>query len=95
MNLVTGRAFPRAIWLNCALGTVSCLGLVVATNALFLGDWFRIIMGITGGGLAGGWLLRRMFKDEGADIDGPETPGTAVDDPRIPQDQILEVKPAT
>jgi SSS family solute:Na+ symporter len=72
INLVPAGASLKGVWLNCTLGTVACLGLVLTTNALFLGDWLKIVFGVAGGGLAGGWLIQRMFNDEDGEISGAE-----------------------
>lgn len=46
---------------NSFLGIGACLGLVLATNALFAGDWPRLAGGLIAAGGMGIWLVRRMF----------------------------------
>jgi solute:Na+ symporter, SSS family len=43
------------------LGIVASLGLVLATNAIFVGDWPRFGISVGVGGVAGVWLLRRIL----------------------------------
>jgi Na+/proline symporter len=47
--------------INSLLGTLACLGLVLATNAIFVGDWLRVAGGLAAAGLLGAWLVQRMF----------------------------------
>lgn len=47
---------------STVLGVAACLGLVLATNALFVGDWFRLAGGLAMAILLGIWLVRRMFR---------------------------------
>jgi SSS family solute:Na+ symporter len=57
------------------LGVLACLGLVVATNALFLGRWFTALAGLAAAAGFGGWLIRRMFEPEleaAAQMQGPQ-----------------------
>ena len=49
------------ILVNCALGTLACLGLVLATNAIFVKDWVTLIFGLFAAIGLGAWLVRRMF----------------------------------
>jgi len=53
----TGRLF-----VDCLIGIVACLGLVLATNAVFAGDWLRAAAGAGVFGALGGLLLRRVFR---------------------------------
>jgi solute:Na+ symporter, SSS family len=46
---------------NSALGVLACLGLVLATNAVYVGDWVTTAAGLTGAGGLGGWLVRRVL----------------------------------
>ena len=62
-----GAAVPegvpvRPLVVNSALGVLACLGLVLATNALFVGDWVRAVAGVAAAGGFGLWLIRRMFE---------------------------------
>jgi len=43
------------------LGMIASLGLVVATNAVFVGDWPRFFMSLITCILTGAWLLRRIL----------------------------------
>jgi len=47
--------------LNSTLGTFACLGLVLATNAAFVKDWTRLLIGALAAIGLGAWLVRRMF----------------------------------
>ncbi len=47
---------------DSALGVLACLGLVLATNAVFVGDWTRTIGGATAAALLGAWLVRRVLQ---------------------------------
>jgi Na+/proline symporter len=47
---------------NSLLGTLACLGLVLATNAIFVRDWLRVIGGLAVAGALGAWLVRRVFE---------------------------------
>ena len=49
---------------STVLGVAACLGLVLATNALFVGDWFRLAGGLAMAILLGIWLIRRMFQPQ-------------------------------
>ncbi|EEF63031.1 sodium:solute symporter family transporter [Pedosphaera parvula] len=60
----TTQPLFRGVVLNCLLGILSCLGLVLATNAIFVGDWSRMVGGILSACLLGGWLVHRMFQPE-------------------------------
>jgi solute:Na+ symporter, SSS family len=52
--------------LNCLLGVLACLGLVLATNAIFVGDWLRVSGGLIMASGLGGFLIYRVFQPEGA-----------------------------
>ncbi len=47
--------------LNSALGIAACLGLVLATNALFVTDWLTSAIGLAAAVLLGGYLIRRVW----------------------------------
>ena len=55
---------------NSLLGMLACLGLVLATNAIFVGDWLRVAGGLSAAALLGAWLVQRMF------VPAPPTPRT-------------------
>jgi hypothetical protein len=43
------------------LGILASLGLVLATNAVFVGDWPRFVVSLAGCVILGTWLLRRIL----------------------------------
>jgi hypothetical protein len=49
---------------NSALGILACFGLVLATNAVFVGDWLKVLIGMAASILLGGWLIARVFEPE-------------------------------
>lgn len=55
-----GRMFGDAM-----LGMVAAFGLVLATNALFVGDWRRVGVNLTVCVATGTWLLKRMLDAPG------------------------------
>jgi Na+/proline symporter len=46
---------------DAVLGILASLGLVLATNAIFVGDWIRFGVSLAGCVVTGGWLLRRLW----------------------------------
>jgi solute:Na+ symporter, SSS family len=56
-----GEPGPGRLLADSLLGIVAALGLVLATNAVFVGDWPRLIVSLAGGGIAAAWLLKRML----------------------------------
>jgi SSS family solute:Na+ symporter len=46
---------------NCIIGIVACFGLVMATNAVFAGNWPVIIIGGSAAIVFGGLLIKRSF----------------------------------
>ncbi|MDD4869262.1 MAG: hypothetical protein PHR77_01785 [Kiritimatiellae bacterium] len=52
----------RSLIFNSILGVLACLGLVRATNAVFVGDWETTIIGLATTFLLGGWLVWRVRK---------------------------------
>jgi SSS family solute:Na+ symporter len=50
---------------DCLIGTLACLGLVIATNAVFVLDWFRVICGLLVVAVFGGWLIKRVLMGKG------------------------------
>jgi SSS family solute:Na+ symporter len=70
INLPTGRAMI----FNSALGVVACVGLVLATNAVFVRDWLRLAISLGAAGLGAAWLLCRVFQPEAAGAVTAETP---------------------
>jgi Na+/proline symporter len=55
---------------DSVLGIAACLGLVVATNAVFAGAWERVAAGAAAGLGFGFWLIRRILIDD--KVRGPE-----------------------
>lgn len=60
----TGR-----LLLDSAIGIVACLGLVLITNAIFLGAWGQVGLGAILALGFGGWLLYRMLAPEASEFD--------------------------
>ncbi|HOQ60527.1 MAG TPA: hypothetical protein PKZ08_07900, partial [Vicinamibacterales bacterium] len=54
------ESWPKLV-VDCLLGVVACVGLVVATNAAFVARWLPFGAGLAGGLAAGTWLLRRIW----------------------------------
>jgi Na+/proline symporter len=57
-----GVAPLGCIALNCLLGILVCLGIVLATNAVYLADWKTTSAGLLLVGVCGSWLLRRVVR---------------------------------
>ncbi len=57
-----GEPSPASMFIDSGLGIFASLCLVLATNAIFVGDWLRFGLTIVGGSGAGAWLLHRMWK---------------------------------
>ena len=50
---------------DCLIGTLACLGLVIATNAVFVLDWFRVIWALLLVVVVfGAWLIKRVLMKE-------------------------------
>jgi solute:Na+ symporter, SSS family len=66
---LTAPPYPPVIRLvlNSLLGVLACLGLVLATNALFVGDWLRLSCATVTTCCSGLWLLRRVLRAEQED----------------------------
>lgn len=52
----------RSQILDCLLGILACLGMAMATNAVFVANWFIVILGGISAILCGGILIRRTLK---------------------------------
>jgi len=65
-------ATTSAILINSVLGIVACLGLVIATNALFVQDWLKVGLGFGFSLGCGLWLVRRMFVPQASQAPQPE-----------------------
>lgn len=46
---------------DCLLGIIACFGLVIATNAIFIGNWMIIILGSCSALGFGAFLIKRSF----------------------------------
>jgi len=57
----TGEPTATEMLVDSLLGMIASLGLVVATNAVFVADWPRFFMSLITCILTGAWLLRRML----------------------------------
>jgi SSS family solute:Na+ symporter len=51
----------RSELFDCLIGTVACLGLVIATNAVFVLDWVGVIGGVLAVTVFGAWLIKRVL----------------------------------
>ncbi len=59
--LETDESETSRLLFNAVLGIVTCLGLVVATNAIFTSSWGLATAGIVAAVGSAAWLLRRVF----------------------------------
>jgi hypothetical protein len=57
-----GEPTGSRMLVDSILGIVASLGLVLATNALFVGDWVRLAVSLAACAVTGIWLLRRMLQ---------------------------------
>jgi hypothetical protein len=57
----TGEPTTTEMFWDSLLGIIASLGLVLATNAVFVGDWPRFVASITVCIVTGSWLLRRIL----------------------------------
>ncbi|MBN1490874.1 MAG: sodium:solute symporter [Phycisphaerae bacterium] len=63
-----GEIMPtRRLAFDAALGVFACLGLVLATNAVFVLDWTRTLAGAAMAGVLGTWLISRMLDHKATD----------------------------
>jgi Na+/proline symporter len=46
---------------DCLIGILASFGLVLATNAAFVGDWLRFALGLVPAGALAFWLMRRVL----------------------------------
>jgi Na+/proline symporter len=49
---------------DCILGIIMCFGLVMATSAMFVGNWLIIILGSCSALVFGTWLIQRSFSSK-------------------------------
>ncbi|MFH1567872.1 MAG: sodium:solute symporter [Gemmatimonadota bacterium] len=54
-------SFAR-LWGDSLMGVAACVGLVLATNAVFVGDWARFGVSLAAAAGFGGWLLARVLE---------------------------------
>ena len=57
-----GEPSAGRMFLDCVLGIIASLGLVLATNAIYVGDWRRFGICALGCVITGGWLLKRILE---------------------------------
>jgi len=55
------------MFVDSMLGIVASLGLVLATNAIYVGDWRRFGASVLVCIVAGGWLLKRILDGRSAE----------------------------
>lgn len=67
-----GEPTAGQMFFDSMLGIISALGLVLATNALFVSDWPRFALSLVGSAATGIWLLRRVLKKPGAVVAVPQ-----------------------
>ncbi len=70
-----GEPTAGRMFADCMLGIVASLGLVLATNAVFVGDWVRFAVSLVVCMSTGVWLLRRILEKQPA----KSTPAGAVE----------------
>jgi hypothetical protein len=58
---MTRSSSLRKLVFDSSLGTLSCLGLVLATNAVFVWDWTRVLLGTALSVVLGGCLVARIL----------------------------------
>jgi solute:Na+ symporter, SSS family len=58
---IAGVPPMKRLLADSLLGIIACLGLVLATNALFVGDWIVLAVGCAMAVSCGCWLVRRVF----------------------------------
>lgn len=57
----TGEPSSGRMFFDSMLGILAAFGLVLATNAVFVGDWPTFSVGLIACIMAGGWLLKRIM----------------------------------
>ena len=65
----TGEPTAGRMFVDSMLGILASLGLVLATNAVYVGDWVRFGVSVAGCVVTGSWLLKRIL-----DANASETP---------------------
>lgn len=66
-----GEPTAGQMFFDSMLGIVSALGLVLATNALFVSDWLRFWVSMAVCAATGIWLLRRVLKKSNGKLVAP------------------------
>ena len=61
---VPESALAGRLIFSSILGVFACLGLTVATNALFVADWSRLAVALTTAAVCAAWLVLRMARSE-------------------------------
>ncbi len=61
----TGEPTAARLLVDCGLGMVAALCLVLATNAVFVKDWMRLAVALLGCSGSGAFLLRRILQSTG------------------------------
>jgi Na+/proline symporter len=59
--VANGEPSTAKLMVDSSLGILSCLGLVLATNAFFVKNWTVLIAGLIVCAVFGAWLLTRVF----------------------------------
>ena len=54
----------KHLLIDSGLGILACLGLVLVTNAVFVGAWWVVAVGGTAATGCGGWLIYRVFQQQ-------------------------------
>jgi solute:Na+ symporter, SSS family len=75
-DLPTGDPSPLRLVTDSVIGILACLGLVLATNALFVANWTMVAVGGAAAVVLGGFLLRRVL--EFREATGPGVAGEDV-----------------
>jgi len=57
-----GEPTTKHLIIDSALGIIASLCLVLATNAIFVADWLRVIISVVVGVVSGAWLLKRILQ---------------------------------
>lgn len=65
LAIANGEPSTGKLVFDASLGMLACLGLVLATNALFVKDWLTLSGAMVLCLAPGGWLIRRVFDRPG------------------------------
>jgi len=69
---------------NCLLGILVCLGIVLATNAVYLSDWTTTSVGLMMVAVCGSWLVRRVIRLSSGEFDATASFSERTNDPPSP-----------